>query len=42
VEKARAMNVKVKMHGNGYVVKQAPVAGGRWNEEEVLILSLQG
>ena len=42
VEKARTMNVKVKMRGNGYVVKQAPLAGQRWNEEEVLILSLQG
>ncbi|MBI3063678.1 MAG: transpeptidase family protein [Deltaproteobacteria bacterium] len=42
VEKARSMNVKVQMHGNGYVVKQAPAPGGRWNEEGVLVLNLQG
>lgn len=42
VEKARALKVNVQMLGNGYVVKQAPAAGGRWNEAEVLVLSLQG
>jgi len=42
VEKARSMNVKVQMHGNGYVVKQAPAPGRRWNEEGVLVLNLQG
>ena len=42
VEKARAMRVKVKMHGNGYVIKQAPMAGGRWSEEDILVLNLQG
>ncbi len=42
VEKARAMNVKVRMHGNGYVVKQTPAPGSRWKEEEVLVLNLQG
>jgi len=42
VEKARSMNVKVQMHGNGYVVKQAPAPGGRWNEEGILVLNLQG
>jgi hypothetical protein len=42
VEKARSMNVKVQMHGNGYVVKQAPAPGGRWNEAAVLVLNLQG
>jgi cell division protein FtsI (penicillin-binding protein 3) len=42
VEKARAMQLKVKMHGNGYVVRQSPVPGGRWSEEEVLVLNLQG
>ena len=39
VEKARAMRVKVKMRGNGYVVRQS---GGRWSEESILVLSLQG
>jgi len=36
------MKVKVQMHGNGYVVKQAPAPGGRWHEDEVLVLNLQG
>jgi cell division protein FtsI (penicillin-binding protein 3) len=42
VEKARAMKVNVKMRGNGYVVKQEPAPGGRWNDEGVLVLNLQG
>jgi cell division protein FtsI (penicillin-binding protein 3) len=42
VEKARSLNVKVQMHGNGYVIKQAPSAGGHWNEAGVLVLNLQG
>jgi cell division protein FtsI (penicillin-binding protein 3) len=42
VEKARSMNVKVQMHGNGYVIKQAPAPGGRLNEAGVLVLNLQG
>jgi hypothetical protein len=36
------LKVKVQMRGNGYVVKQLPLPGGRWNEEEVLVLNLQG
>jgi hypothetical protein len=42
VEKARAMRIKVKMRGNGYVVRQSPAPGGRWNEESILVLNLQG
>ena len=42
IEKSRSMKVKVKMQGNGYVVKQSPTAGGRWKEDEVLVLNLQG
>lgn len=42
VEKARAMRVKVKMRGNGYVVRQSPAPGGRWSEESILVLNLQG
>jgi cell division protein FtsI (penicillin-binding protein 3) len=42
VEKARAMQVKVKMHGNGYVIRQSPAPGARWSEEDVLVLNLQG
>ena len=42
LEKAQALNVKVRLQGNGYVVKQSPAAGDRWNEEGVLVLNLQG
>ncbi len=31
LEKAQALNVKVRLQGNGYVVKQSPAAGDRWN-----------
>jgi hypothetical protein len=34
--------VKVRLQGSGYVVKQSPAAGGRWNDDGVLLLSLQG
>lgn len=40
--KAQSMKVKVRLQGNGYVIRQAPQAGGRWNEEEILVLNLQG
>jgi beta-lactam-binding protein with PASTA domain len=42
LEKAQSLKVKVRLQGNGYVVKQLPAAGGHWNDEEVLVLSLQG
>lgn len=42
VEKARALKVKVKMHGNGYVVEQSPAPGRRWNDDEVIVLNLKG
>ncbi|MGE5818682.1 MAG: penicillin-binding protein [Deltaproteobacteria bacterium] len=42
VERARAMKVRVKMLGNGYVVKQSPAPGVRWSENDTLVLSLQG
>lgn len=42
LEKAQSMNVKVRLRGNGYVVRQAPAAGGRWNVGQVLVLNLQG
>src|SRR5262245_57009541 len=42
LEKAQSMRVKVRLQGNGYVVKQSPAAGGRWNDEEILVLNLQG
>ena len=42
VEKARALKLKVEMHGNGYVVKQSPAAGVSRGKGEVLTLNLQG
>ncbi|HEY2919967.1 MAG TPA: penicillin-binding protein [Candidatus Binatia bacterium] len=42
LEKAQTLKVKVRLQGNGYVVKQSPEAGGRWSEESVLFLNLQG
>jgi cell division protein FtsI (penicillin-binding protein 3) len=42
IEKARAMKVRVKMQGNGYVVKQSPAPGVRWTENDTLVLNLQG
>ncbi|HXG50099.1 MAG TPA: penicillin-binding transpeptidase domain-containing protein [candidate division Zixibacteria bacterium] len=42
VEKARELNLKVKMHGNGFVVRQSPLPGSRWNENDVMVLNLQG
>src|ERR1700757_5582 len=36
VEKARTMKMKVKMQGNGYVVKQSPAPGGRWSADAML------
>jgi cell division protein FtsI (penicillin-binding protein 3) len=42
LEKAQTLKVKVRFQGNGYVVRQSPEAGGRWNEENVLVLNLQG
>ncbi|HEX2226177.1 MAG TPA: penicillin-binding transpeptidase domain-containing protein [Candidatus Binatia bacterium] len=42
VEKARAVKVKVRMHGHGHVIKQQPLPGAVWNENQELILNLQG
>jgi cell division protein FtsI (penicillin-binding protein 3) len=42
LEKAQSMRMKIKLQGNGYVVRQAPVAGGHWNDDSVLVLNLQG
>ena len=42
LEKAQILRVKERLQGNGYVVKQSPAAGDRWNEDGVLVLSLQG
>ena len=42
LEKAQTLRVKVRLQGSGYVIKQTPAAGDRWNEDGVLLLSLQG
>jgi cell division protein FtsI (penicillin-binding protein 3) len=42
LERAQSSKLKVRLQGNGYVVMQSPPAGGRWNENEVLVLQLQG
>jgi cell division protein FtsI (penicillin-binding protein 3) len=42
LEKAQSLKVKVRLQGSGYVVKQSPAPGDQWNEEGVLLLSLQG
>jgi cell division protein FtsI (penicillin-binding protein 3) len=42
LEKAQSLKVKLRLQGNGYVVKQSPAPGGRWNENEIMVLNLQG
>ncbi len=42
LEKAQLSKIKVRLQGNGYVVKQLPAAGDRWNEDGMLMLNLQG
>lgn len=42
LEKARSLNLKVELRGNGYVVKQSPLAGSGWGETDRLTLKLQG
>ncbi len=42
VERARALKVRVKMRGNGYVVNQSPAPGVTWSENDTLVLNLQG
>jgi cell division protein FtsI (penicillin-binding protein 3) len=42
LEKAQVLRVKVRLQGNGYVVKQLPAPGNRWSDDGYLVLSLQG
>jgi cell division protein FtsI (penicillin-binding protein 3) len=42
LERAQASKIKVRLQGNGYVARQAPPAGGRWNGSDGLVLQLQG
>ncbi len=42
LEKAQSLKVRLRLQGNGYVVKQSPAPGNRWNDDETLVLNLQG
>ena len=42
LEKAQSLKMKLRLQGNGYVVKQSPAPGGPRNEGGVLVLNLQG
>jgi len=42
LEKAQALRVKLRIQGNGYVVKQSRVPGKGSDDEEVVVLNLQG
>ena len=42
LEKAQTLKLKLRLQGNGYVVKQSPAPGGRWSEDETFLLNLQG
>jgi cell division protein FtsI (penicillin-binding protein 3) len=42
VEKARTLNLRVKVQGHGYVVRQSPAAGSSRNRDQILVLNLQG
>ena len=42
VEKAQSMRINLRMQGNGYVVKQSPAPGDRRQDEQVVVVHLQG
>ncbi|MFQ5683655.1 MAG: penicillin-binding protein [Candidatus Binatia bacterium] len=42
LEKARTLDVNVKMLGDGYVIRQSPPPGAAWEKNETLTLKLQG
>jgi cell division protein FtsI (penicillin-binding protein 3) len=42
LEKAQSSKIRLKLQGNGYVVKQVPAAGSRRSEDGTLVLNLQG
>ena len=42
VEKAQSMRINLRMQGNGYVVKQVPAPGDRRQEQQVVVVHLQG
>ena len=42
LEKAQSMRINLKLQGSGYVVKQTPAPGDRRQEEQVVVVNLQG
>jgi cell division protein FtsI (penicillin-binding protein 3) len=42
VEKAQSLRINIRMQGNGYVVKQSPAPGDRRQEDQVVVVYLQG
>ena len=42
LEKAQSLKVRLRLQGNGYVVKQSPAPGNRWSDDGTLVLNLQG
>jgi len=42
LEKAQTLGLKLRIQGNGYVVKQSRAPGKGSNDEEVVLLNLQG
>ncbi|HEX6767968.1 MAG TPA: penicillin-binding transpeptidase domain-containing protein, partial [Candidatus Binatia bacterium] len=42
VEKAQSTRISLKLQGNGYVVKQTPAPGYRRQEEQVVVVQLEG
>jgi cell division protein FtsI (penicillin-binding protein 3) len=42
VEKAQSMRISLKLQGSGYVVKQTPAPGERRQEEQMVVVRLEG
>jgi cell division protein FtsI (penicillin-binding protein 3) len=42
LEKAKSMNIRLEMRGNGYVTKQLPAAGAVWDKGDLVALDLRG
>jgi len=42
VEKAQSARISLKLQGNGYVVKQTPAPGDRRQEEQLVVVHLEG
>lgn len=42
LEKAQSLNIPLKVQGRGYVVKQSPMAGDRRQQDQIVMVNLQG